>query len=366
MKIVQQANTYYFINNENAFILDELPVGIFNLVETRQGLVLEKREETKFNVIDETYGKLPVLRKKLYNDINRHNKLGILFVGEKGSGKSLLAKQLCNDTNLPVIIIKENFKNCDLEEFINNIPNKFILFIDEFEKIFPLNDRSEEKEDMQNKLLPIFDGICKSNFISILTANDKYKISEFFKNRTKRIKYYIEFESITKEDIEEFVKAKKIDSVTKDKIINLNFIVNKLNYDILTEIIDELNVYPNYTINDLLEYLNIEISMQEYEIYCYSPLISKGEICIATYERNCNPFLGFNFDRRPRIDGKYIENERQDIIEIDNYFKNNEYKIDIDGDDIQVVLKEDFINEDYNLGKLIFIFKKQKINKLLI
>jgi hypothetical protein len=357
-----------------ASILEELPVGIYTLGLSRSGFILERKESDKFEVIEETYGKLPKLKTKLSADIARHDKLGVMLIGEKGSGKSLLAKQLCNESNLPVIIVKESFDDVDITEFLDGIPNKFILFIDEFEKIFTINEMrsGKETENKQNRLLSLFDGTSQSGLIALLTANSEANISEYFRNRTKRIKYYIEFEALTTSEIKEYIDAKGLGEKVFEKLMNLNFIVSGLNYDVLTEIVDELLVYPEYTISELLEYLNIKVDLSRYDVACFCNKVKDNTgyvFLVAAHDIRCNPYLQFYIDQYSTaireidlVDIKAGEDDdREHYISIDKFFKAGiDYsKVTREGSDAVVTLDNDYVDFDgINYGRLKFVFSK--------
>jgi hypothetical protein len=353
MKVLQQGSIYDFIDNSiNVNLLNELPIGIYDVVSTIRGLMLQKREISIFEDITKSYGKLPLLREKFKTEISYYDKLGILLLGEKGSGKSLLAKQICNDSNLPIVIVKESFEGSELSDILNNIPNKFILFIDEFEKLFSTN--SKEKNNPQDKFLSILDGNDTSKFITLLTANDENKINSYFKNRTKRIKYFIEFEVLNKQDVEEVLIDMNIDKEIQSKIINIHRIVGELNYDVLMEVINEFKRYPNYSLNDILYFLNIEIKESEYNLTVYSDINGKEEP-IAIDKIVCNPYLDINIDIYPRSKGDYIVNSKDNTINIDETFDNSKYSIITDNNCVRLTLKEEYSKQGVDFGKLEFI-----------
>ena len=352
MKVLQQGKIYDFIDSSiNVSLLNELPKGIYDVINTMRGLMLQKREIDVFEDVFKSYGKLPALREKFKNEVKFYDKLGILLLGEKGSGKSLLAKQICNDSELPIIIVKECFEGSELSDILNNIPNKFILFIDEFEKLFSTNDR--DKNDPQDKFLSILDGNDTSKFISLLTANDESKINSYFKNRTKRIKYFIEFDVLNKQDVEEVLVDMNISKEIQNKIINIHRIVGELNYDVLIEIIQEFRRYPYYSLNDILYFLNIEIVKSEYTINIYSDINDKKE-SLCSQKIFCNPYLDVSIDLYPKINGEYIFNDAGCKINLYETFNNNDYSIVTDNDTVILNLNNDYICDGVDLGKLQF------------
>ena len=59
---------------------------------------------------------------------------GILLSGLKGSGKSVLAKRIAIESNLPIIIVNTQYRLRYLNSFFKNIKVPTCIIFDEFEK----------------------------------------------------------------------------------------------------------------------------------------------------------------------------------------------------------------------------------------
>ena len=97
------------------------------------------------------------------------NNLGVLLTGLKGSGKTLMSKQLAVKTNLPIIVVDPGFRARDLNDFFLKFNQPVVVLFDEIEK----NDYCWDTND----LLPFLDGVQKSGKrLVIMTCNSDSKL----------------------------------------------------------------------------------------------------------------------------------------------------------------------------------------------
>jgi len=85
---------------------------------------------------------------------DRSNSTGVLLTGEKGSGKTLLAKHLSimgYDMGIPTIVINSAWTGDSFNKLIQDIEQPLIVMFDEFEKVY---NREE-----QEKMLTLLDGV---------------------------------------------------------------------------------------------------------------------------------------------------------------------------------------------------------------
>ena len=226
--------------------------GIFQIIEekTPRGTVvgLEKiGEKFKFDFKVYDLGIDDFLRRILdtWNSgfFKKTNKnLGIIYNGVKGTGKTIAAKILCNEVNIPTLIINYNFDG--LLEFIQSIDFECIILIDEAEKIFPNTDK-----EASSNLLRMIDGVySNSRKIFILTTNELH-INDNLISRPSRIRYIKEFNGVTELAITQIIKDKLVDKSLEDKVREdiSNLLFNSI--DIIENIICEYNIHGN-TIRD--------------------------------------------------------------------------------------------------------------------
>ena len=144
-------NCLYF-NEFSLESVDKIPVGNWLLCQNQMTGEFFLKRKPDFTIPDKIYGDVIEVAKKFLNTFSHTDKnLGILLSGMKGTGKSLLARKLCIDSNLPIIIVTEAYKGSGLMDFFSTINQEIVVFLDEFEKIYA-------KSENQSGLLSLCDG----------------------------------------------------------------------------------------------------------------------------------------------------------------------------------------------------------------
>lgn len=243
-----------YIKRENIYqqigggidIVDSLPVGVYRLyydqMKDEFSLELWKKKftfEFKLYGIDMKFVNHVIAT---YKNQKAKSNIGILLNGEKGAGKTVTAKYLCNEFNLPVIICDTNYKNIDL--FISSIDQDCIFFFDEFEKNFQIIDRYDEPCAGEN-LLSVMDGLNNSNksHIFILTTNNKH-INTNLLSRPSRVRYIKEYDSILdKNTVVEYLNDNLEYKEYFDDIINFFSKMETITMAILKCVVDEVNMH---------------------------------------------------------------------------------------------------------------------------
>ena len=230
----------------------DLPVGTYTVgVDPRRGFFLKL--VTDFCKSGKIYGKTPRHADRILNSFKvRPNSTGVLLSGEKGSGKTMLAKIISQQASLdgiPTIIINSSFSGDGFNSFIQSIDCPAIVIFDEFEKVF-------KKED-QEGILTLLDGVYPTKKLFILTTNDKYRVNQHMTNRPGRIFYLIEYKGIDLEFIEEYCNDNLKEELKCHikQICRLTMMYPVFNFDMLKALVEEMNRY-NETPNEALEILN--------------------------------------------------------------------------------------------------------------
>ena len=246
-KFFKSGNTFRLAPGESVDVRDELPVGNYTVkFNPMAGFWLETCEP--FKMPSKIYGSCLRNSERILNTFrSRQGNTGVMLVGEKGSGKTLLARQISINSGMPVIIVNNSYTGDDFNSFLSAITQPSVVVFDEFEKVY-------DKES-QEKILTLLDGTYQSQKLFLLTSNDKWKLDSNMKNRPGRIFYLIEFDGLDEEFIREFCQDRLIDKSKTESILKISSLFDKFNFDMLTAIVEEINRYGESP-EDLISILN--------------------------------------------------------------------------------------------------------------
>ena len=242
----------YFLKDEDRFnvasqsalnLHNALPVGSYTIGIYPSGMYYLKQIQP-FDISD----------KKLYGQVIQHGQrildtfikarngqaTGVLLAGQKGSGKTLLAKYVSVQAaklGISTIVVNEAWSGERFNAFIQSIQQPAIVLFDEFEKVYRQPMEAELKENAneprryrhhgrkgsfvsmdgeylssgddegpnpsQDAILTLLDGVYPSNMLFLLTVNDKTKITKNMKNRPGRIYYVLDFAGLETDFVRE-------------------------------------------------------------------------------------------------------------------------------------------------------------------
>lgn len=220
-------------------------------------------------VSEKTYGVHNNKVKKVMNSFeNFERSLGVILSGDKGIGKSIFAKMICQKAitkGLPVIIVDACLPG--IARFIESIEQECVVLFDEFDKTFR-SGRNRDEDD-QAALLSLFDGTAGGKKLFIVTCNELYGLNDYIVNRPGRFHYHFRFEYPSTQDIKEYLsdKLNPIYFGEIEKVVGFAQKIN-LNYDCLRAIAFELN--QGIPFKDAVADLNIlNINREEYKVILY-------------------------------------------------------------------------------------------------
>lgn len=175
--------------------------------------------------------------------------LGVLLIGKRGTGKTLLCKRIITKLNLPTIIIEEHFEG-EYTSFIQSIEQEIVLLYDEFEKTH---------EDYDEALLSLLDGALTTKYkrLFLFTANNVFRIDENYLERPGRVRYIKVYNNLTKEQLDVIVSQELHSKHNKKEVIKELLLLNTISLDTVLTVIEELNE-TNMSIKEVLSILNVD------------------------------------------------------------------------------------------------------------
>ena len=341
MKILKSNGTYRFYNFTE--INETLEPGNYTLKQDMFGFYLE--ETTQFKLPEKIYGNVEKKAERYLKSFDRNINIGILLNGEKGSGKTLLSKMICIKSGLPVIQIDTKYKGVEFFTFINNIEQKCIILIDEFDKIYPAY-KDEDDINPQLELLKLMDGGFNSQKMFIFTSNE-LTISEYMVNRPSRIRYKEEFDKIEEDVVREILRD-KLDNIDHlEEVIELYYMYYGFNLDTLLILIEEIN-FMNESPKVIIKTMNI---VPEASYFTIDFITQDGVKFESSHILSINP-----------IELNYIERYWFSKLETE---EGEKIQLDYNADSYDKIIGKEGVIWVHHKDKSKLVFKKHNKSKLV-
>lgn len=237
--------------------LDIIPNGIYEVCCDLTGWYLVRTADSfifNYKVYDLQRGFIDHV-KKTYE--NTSGNLGVLFNGTRGTGKTVSAKVLANELNLPIVLVKSMGENNDgLISYLSSFNFDCIFFFDEFEKQFHEGDCS---------ILQIMDGVYNSEYrkVFLLTTNE-LTINENLLSRPSRIRYVREFGNLEREVVEEYLDDNLKDVSGREDLLSYIDTLTISTIDILKAIVEEVNIHGIEAFLEIKKIFNVTIASYNY------------------------------------------------------------------------------------------------------
>ena len=271
-----------------------LPKGIYEVKLSMTGFYLSKIAES-FTFDYKLYG----LNQKFIDYVlktyeNTTGNLGVLLDGIKGTGKTVVAKELCNRLQLPVILVQSmgGDTNGKLIKYLSTaIDFDCIFFFDEYEKEFKNS----------SDVLSFMDGTYNSIYrkVFLLTTNE-LNVDPNLLGRPSRIRYKKSFGNLSEEVTREILNDILEDKTAIEKVIELTHSMNIITIDLIKAIATEINIHGVESLPDIKETFNIEFSR-------FSYLYREVQV------RHCDlKFTPENINNLLKIYNKYKELKKKD------------------------------------------------------
>ena len=267
---MKSGNTFRIATKESMDLHEQLPAGNYVVKQDPfENFYIEQIES--FDVPTKMYGDTIRNTERIINSFwDREKSTGVMLVGEKGSGKTLLSKNICVELakqNVPTIVINHPWHGDKFNTLIQSIQQPCIVMFDEFEKVY--------NSDEQEQLLTLLDGIYSTKKLFLLTSNDKWRVDSHMRNRPGRIFYMVNFTGLDEAFIREYCYDNLLsDTKTVDTIVSIASVFGAFNFDMLKALIEEMNRY-NETPQEAMRILNVKAEFDGGSTY--SVEIYKGD-----------------------------------------------------------------------------------------
>jgi len=253
---MQTGNTIQ-ISADGAFTIhDKLPAGVYNImVAPMQPPCLQFREP--LSMPKKVYGDLDTISNHILASFDqRTSNTGVLLSGMKGSGKTLIARNVSNrllEQGVPTIVVQPSQINPGIISFLQLISAPCMLLFDEIDKIPGDNDDVRCATDC---MLGFLDGLCLGKKLSVLTVNERDRVNCNFLDRPGRILYHYKFSGITVETAKQFCQDKLEVKEQWPALERIVMFSRNLSFDMLQAIVEECNRFK-CSPNEALKILNV-------------------------------------------------------------------------------------------------------------
>lgn len=174
---------------------------------------------------------------------------GVMLSGIKGTGKTVMAKVIAKNSNLPIIVVDEDYPTGRINDFFRKFETPVTIIFDEVDKHW----------DTEN-LLGWLDGVqTNAKKLVLFTCNNEDRVNDYLKDRCSRVRYIRHFEA---NDNTRFLREILRDKgIAEDKIKDTyTFIVNNfglLSIDNILSFIDEKLLFPELSNEEIFNDMNI-------------------------------------------------------------------------------------------------------------
>lgn len=299
---LKQGNTFRVSKKEALDIHEQLPVGNYIIKKDEMSGQLFLEAIDRFEFKGKVYGDTMKRATRILHSFNdRPSSTGVMLTGEKGSGKTLLAKMLSikgYEQNIPTIVINQPWCGEQFNAFIQSIEQPVIVVFDEFEKVYD--------EDDQNLMLTLLDGVYPTKKLFVLTCNDKWRVNQHMRNRPGRIFYSMEYKGLEADFIREYCQDNLNAKEHTERIIGIAGTFGQFNFDMLKALVEEMNRFGE-TPQEAMMMLNAKPEYSDEGRYKIKLLLNGEEIGETNFEDK--EWQGNPLNKRVHINYKTFEKD---------------------------------------------------------
>ena len=276
---LKNGNTYKVSKKEAIDLHEHLPAGNYVVKKNDMTGEMYLEQIDNFEFKGKIYGDTIKRADRILNSFHdRPATTGVMLTGEKGSGKTLLAKMLSikgYEQDIPTIVINAPWCGDAFNAFIQSIEQPVIVVFDEFEKVYD--------EHEQEAMLTLLDGVYPTKKLFVLTCNDKWRVNTHMRNRPGRIFYSLEYKGLESDFIREYCEDNLKATEHIDKIIGIAGTFDQFNFDMLKALVEEMNRY-NESPQEAMSMLNTKPEYGNDSRYKIKLMINGEEMSETNYD----------------------------------------------------------------------------------
>lgn len=262
-----QAGDSFFPAPSKEALLEGLPPAVYTLEESMSGWYFKRGEA--FQKLPKLYGSIEGWRDRVLASFEaRSSNTGVLLSGEKGSGKSLLARLISDagaQRGMATVLVNKPIEGSVLGQMLGQLSSPAVIFMDEFEKVFG-------KSEAQEEILGLLDGTNQSRHLFVLTVNDTNRMDKHLKNRPGRLYYHIEFQGLEEAFVEDYCREHLQREEWINDVKRVASLFDAFNFDMLQALVEEVNRFDEAPLQ-AVRLLNITPATLEeaYTVEAFSP-----------------------------------------------------------------------------------------------
>jgi hypothetical protein len=299
---LKQGNSYTVSKKEALDLHDHLPAGNYVIKKNEMTGQMFLEAIDKFEFTGKVYGDTMKRADRILHSFeDRPAATGVMLTGEKGSGKTLLAKMLSikgYEKDIPTIVINAPWCGDAFNSFIQSIEQPVIVVFDEFEKVYD--------EHEQEAMLTLLDGVYPSKKLFVLTCNDKWRVNQHMRNRPGRVFYSMEYKGLEADFIREYCEDNLKDKEHIEKIIGIAGTFGQFNFDMLKALVEEMNRFGE-TPQEAMLMLNAKPEYSEESRYKIKLMINGEEMAETNFDEK--EWHGNPLNKRVHINYKSFEKD---------------------------------------------------------
>lgn len=239
------------VSGETAQITTKLDPQVYQVEKNPLSNELSLMSIGEFTVPEKIYGDVTAVAERIYAAFkDRPSSTGVMLSGEKGSGKTMIAKILsgiAKAEGLPTIVVDSEMSGSNFNSFMQTIDTPCVVIFDEFEKIYD--------EEHQQEILTLLDGVFNTKKLFVLTTNDISRVDDNLINRPGRIFYSLKFRGLDEGFIREYLAQNLKDQTQVEEFIKFSITFSEFNFDMMQALVEEMNRF-GVTVKNASRFVN--------------------------------------------------------------------------------------------------------------